>query len=76
MIRWLRKKLGNNTIQVATHNIKYLIVTLTKQVKDMYERTSSPRVKKDKSSEDGKTSHAQGSVGLTVKIDSLPKAMI
>ena len=38
MIRGLRKKLGNNTIQVATHNIKYLIVTLTKQVKDMYEK--------------------------------------
>ena len=38
MIRGLRKKLRNNTIQVATHNIKYLIVTLTKQVKDMYEK--------------------------------------
>ena len=38
MIKGLRKKLGNNTIQVATHNIKYLSVTLTKQVKDMYEK--------------------------------------
>ena len=38
MIRGLRKKLRNNTIQVATHNIKYLSVTLTKQVKDMYEK--------------------------------------
>ena len=39
MINKLRKKLGNKTpFTIVTNNIKYLGVTLTKQVKDLYDK--------------------------------------
>ena len=34
----LRKKLGKQHASQVTNNIKYLPVTLTKQVKDLYDR--------------------------------------
>jgi hypothetical protein len=38
MINGLRKKLGKKIFTIATTNIKYLGVTLTKQVKDLYDK--------------------------------------
>ena len=49
----------------ATNNIKYLGVSLTKKVKGMCNKNFSLWRKKLKTSEDGKISHAHGSVGLT-----------
>jgi hypothetical protein len=50
---------------IVTNNIKYLGVILTKQVKDLYQRTSSLWRKKLKNtSEDGKISHAHELAGL------------
>ena len=43
---------------VVTNNIKYLDVTLTKEVKDLYVKTFKSLKKKLKISEDGKISHA------------------
>ena len=55
MTNRLRKKSG------ASDNIKYLGVTLAKQVRDLCNKNLKiPR----KISEDGKISHAHGSVGL------------
>jgi hypothetical protein len=46
---------------IATNNIKYLGVTLTKQVKGLYEnKFKSLKKKKLKTSEDEKISHAHG----------------
>jgi hypothetical protein len=40
----LRKKLGNNNLQNSHKNIKYLGVTLTKEVKDLYDKNyKSPK---------------------------------
>jgi hypothetical protein len=51
---------------VATNNIKYLGVTLTKQVKDLYDNNSKSLKKKSKkTSENGEISHVHGLVGLT-----------
>ena len=51
---------------IATNNIKYLGVGLTKQVKDLYDKNISHwRKKLKKISEDRKISHAHGSIGLT-----------
>ena len=52
---------------IVTNNIKYLGVTLTKQVKDMYDKkfkSLKKEIKKKKSSEDGKISYAHGLAGL------------
>ena len=52
---------------IATNNIKYLWVTLTKQVKYLYDKILSPWKKKlKKISEDGKNSHAQELVEFTL----------
>ena len=59
----LTKKEGRETspFTIATNNIKYLGVTLTKEVKDCAKRTLSPwRKKLKKTSENGKISHALG----------------
>jgi hypothetical protein len=48
---------------MVTNNIKYLGVTLSKQMKDLYDKNVSLRRKRSKNiSEDGKISHAQGLV--------------
>jgi hypothetical protein len=60
---------GNNTLY------KYLGVTLTKQVKDLYDKNFKSLKKEIEKSEDGKISHAHGSVGLTVKIAILPQSI-
>ena len=46
---------------IVTNNITYLGVTLTKQVKDLYDKNFKSL---EKISEDGKFSHAQGLTGL------------
>ena len=48
----------------VTNNIKYLGVTLTKDLKDLYDRNLKSLKKKSKKiSEDGKISHAHGLAG-------------
>jgi len=49
---------------IVTNNIKYLGVTLTKQVKDLCDKNFKFLKKKLKISEDGKISHAHGLAGL------------
>jgi hypothetical protein len=46
------------------NNIKFLGVTVTKEVKDLYVKTFKSLKKKLKISEDGKISHAHGLAGL------------
>jgi hypothetical protein len=48
--------------RIVTNNIKYLGVTLTKEVKDLYEKNFKS-LKKEKISEDEKISHTYGFVG-------------
>jgi hypothetical protein len=43
---------------IATNNIKYLGLTLAKQVKDLYDKNVKSLKKEIKTSEDGKISHA------------------
>jgi hypothetical protein len=45
---------------IVTNNIKYLGVTLTKHVKDRYDKNFKSLKKLKKTSEDGKMSHAHG----------------
>ena len=49
---------------IVRNNIKYLGMTLTRQVKDLYDRNFKSLKKKLKISEDGKISHAHGLAGL------------
>ena len=52
---------------IVTNNIKYLGVTLTKDLKDLYDRNLKSLKKKNKSkkiSEDGKISHSYRLTGL------------
>ena len=59
------KEIGEATpFKIVTNNIKYLGVTLTKQVKDIYDKNFKSQRKKMKTSENGKISHAHGLVGL------------
>ena len=48
---------------IFTNNIKYLGLTLTKEVKDLYDKYFKSLKKKLKISEDGKISHAHGLAG-------------
>ena len=49
---------------IVTNNIKYLAVTLTKEVKDLYDKNFKSLNKEIKDiSEDGKISHAHGLAG-------------
>jgi hypothetical protein len=49
---------------IVTNNIKYLGVTLTKEVKDLYDKNFKSLKKKSKKiSKDGKISHAHGLAG-------------
>ena len=51
--------------KIATNNIKYLGVTLTKQVKDLYDKNfRSLKKESKKTSENGKICHAHGLAGL------------
>ena len=51
---------------IATNNIKYLGLTLTKQVKDLYVKNFESLKKEiEEDIRDGKISHAYGPVGLT-----------
>jgi hypothetical protein len=50
--------------RIGMNNVKYLAVTLKKQVKDMYNKTLKSPKKKLKISEDGKIFHAHGYIGL------------
>ena len=51
---------------IVTNNIKYLGVTLNKEVKDLYDKNfkSLKKKKSKKISENGKISHAQKLAGL------------
>jgi hypothetical protein len=50
---------------IVTNNIKYLGVTLTKEVKNLYDKNFKSLKKEIKKiSEDGKISHAHGLAGL------------
>jgi hypothetical protein len=52
-------------LKIVTNNIKYLGVTLTKQVKDLYHRNFKSLKKEiKKTSEDGQISHVHGLSGL------------
>jgi hypothetical protein len=61
-----RKEIRETTpFTIVTNNIKYLGVTLTKEVKDLYDKNfKSLRKKLKKISEDGKISHVHRLVGL------------
>jgi hypothetical protein len=52
---------------IVTNNLKYLGVTLTKQVEDLYDKNfkSLKKKKSKKTSGDGKVFHVHGSAGLT-----------
>ena len=50
--------------KTVTNNIKYLSVTLPKQVKDLYDKNFKSLKKFKKISEDGNISHAHGLAGL------------
>jgi hypothetical protein len=64
--KWDEKEIRETTpFSIDTNNIKYLRVTLTKEVNICMTRTSSLRRKKlKKISKDGKISHAHVLVGL------------
>jgi hypothetical protein len=66
MINGLRNKVEKqHPLKLATDNIKHLSVTLTKQVQDLHNMNLKSLKKKfRKISENGKISHAHGSVGL------------
>jgi hypothetical protein len=49
---------------IVTNNIKYLGVTLFRQVKNLYDKNFKFLKKSKKISEDGKISHAHGLAGL------------
>jgi hypothetical protein len=55
--------------------MKYL-VTLTEEVKNLYDKKfKSRRKKSNKTTENGEISHTHGSVELTVKMAILPKTI-
>jgi len=57
---------GTIHFTIATDNIKYIGVTLTKQVKDLYDKNfKSSRKKLKKTSKTGETSYAHGLAELT-----------
>ena len=60
------KEIRETTVfTIVTHNIKYLGMTLTKEVKDLYDKNlKSLNKKSNKISEYGKNSHAHGLAGL------------
>ena len=73
MINGLRK--NSEKFTIATNSIKYLAITLTKQVEDLYDKNFKTLKKKLKTPGNGKISHALGYVELTLKMAILPKAI-
>ena len=65
----------NIPFTIVTNNMKYSGVSLTKQVKYIYKRTSNLQRKLKKISEDGNIYHAHGLEGSTLKRAILPKAI-
>jgi hypothetical protein len=61
-----KKEIRETTpFSIVRKNIKYLGVTLTKEVKDLYDKNfKSLKKKLKKITEDGKISHAHGLAGL------------
>jgi hypothetical protein len=52
------------TFSIVTNNIKYLDVTLTKEMKDLYDKNfKSLKKKLNNISKDGKISHSRGLTG-------------
>ena len=64
----MRKKIRETTLfTIVTKNIKYLDMTLTKEVKGLYDKNFKSLKKEIKKiSEDGKISHAHGLAGSTL----------
>jgi hypothetical protein len=61
---------------IPTNCIKYLGATLTKQVKDLYDKNFKSLKKEiEEDSDDEKISHSRGLIGLTYKTATLPKAI-
>jgi hypothetical protein len=60
---------------IVTNNIKYLGVTITKEVKDLFEENYKSLKKLWETSEAGKISHAHVSRINIVKMVILPKAI-
>ena len=71
------KKIRETTpFSIVINNIKYLGMTLTKEVKDLYDKNFKSLKKKLKISEDGKISHAHRLAGVNiVKMTILLKAI-
>jgi hypothetical protein len=67
--KWAEKEIRETTpFTIVTNNIKYLYVTLTKQVKDLYNKNFKPLKKiLKKTSGDRKISHAHGLAGYKSK---------
>ena len=65
--KWDEKEISETIpFTVATNNVNYLGVILTKHMKDLCDKNfKSLKKEMKKTSEDGKVSHAHGSVGLT-----------
>ena len=62
--KWAEKEIRETTpFTIVTNNIKYLDVTLTKEVKDLYDKNFKS-LKKFKISENRKISHAHVLAGL------------
>jgi hypothetical protein len=59
---------------IVTNNIKHFHVTLTKQAKNLHDKNFKSLRKKRKTSEDGKISHAHGSVRLNSENSHLTKS--
>jgi hypothetical protein len=57
---------------IVTNNRKYLGVTLTKEVKDLYDKNFKSLKKLKKISEDGKISHAHGLAGSIYSKNGYP----
>ena len=78
MIKGIKKKSRKTTpFTIVTNNVKYLGVTLTKPVKDLYDKTSSLRRKKLEKIVGDKKYLPCSSIGKMsiVKMASLPKAI-
>jgi hypothetical protein len=59
--KWAEKEIRETTpFTIVTNNIKYLGVTLTMEVTDLYDKSFKSQKKLKKISEDGKFSHAHG----------------
>ena len=64
-INWLSKISEKHTLHNTTNTMKYLNVTLTKQLKDMYDKYVKSLKKLIEDIGDGKISHAHRSIELT-----------